>query len=186
MNQHGIPCRFKSRSDSRTREPIQSTSHPVFEHTLTAVQSRRRTSSAQSPNRLGRAVKGAWRRLSPSREVVQPKFEEKNDALPQDVKGPLGLNLLHSPPNPQIDFIFVHGLGGGSRKTWSLSPDPEHYWPKAWLPKEPDFDSVRVHSFGYNADWDNLAKSTMSILDFARSLIEDISHNPAIRKSNVS
>ena len=41
-----------------------------------------------------------------------------------DTWGPLGLNLLHSPPEPLIDFIFVHGLRGGSIKTWTKGGDP--------------------------------------------------------------
>ncbi|RYP92352.1 hypothetical protein DL770_001554 [Monosporascus sp. CRB-9-2] len=33
----------------------------------------------------------------------------------------------------------VHGLGGGSRKTWSDSADQSTFWPKEWLPAEPGF-----------------------------------------------
>ena len=51
--------------------------------------------------------------------------------------GPLGLNLLYAPSEPLIDFIFVHGLRGGSRKTWSKTKDVNHYWPQQWLPLEP-------------------------------------------------
>jgi hypothetical protein len=104
----------------------------------------------------------------------------------QDTKGALGLNLLHDPPNPKIDFIFVHGLGGGSRKTWASSADPEQYWPAAWLPQDPEFSSVRIHSFGYNADWNEWRTNTLNILDFARSLLGEISCNTKIRRSDVS
>lgn len=71
----------------------------------------------------------------------------------EDVKGPLELNLLYSPATPDIDFIFVHGLGGSSRKTWSKSPLESHFWPKEWLPKEPAFEGVRIHSYGYDSQY---------------------------------
>ena len=129
-------------------------------------------------------MKGAWRKLSPSRGAA-PDTKEHDQSLFRDIKGPLGLNILHDPHEPVIDFIFVHGLGGGSRKTWSLSEDPQHFWPKEWLPQNVEFSSVRIHSFGYTADWDEWKRSTLNILDFARSLLGDISCNPGIRKSNV-
>ena len=150
---------------------------------LTTFQSRRR-SSTESPNRLDRAVRVAWKKLSPSRRTA-PKIDEHDPSVAKDIKGPLGLNLLHDPPEPRIDFIFVHGLGGGSRKTWALSADPQHYWPKAWLSQDSEFSSVRIHSFGYNADWDEWRESTLNILDFSRSLLGDISCNPGIRRSKV-
>ncbi|KAF4631256.1 hypothetical protein G7Y89_g6870 [Cudoniella acicularis] len=155
---------------------------------LTKPQSRSRPSS-KSSNRLGRVAKGAWRKLSPSQGVTEPKSLEHDPSIAKeskDAKGSLGLNLLHDPQDPRIDFIFVHGLGGGSRKTWSLSADPQHYWPKTWLSEDPEFASVRIHSFGYNADWDKRGKSTWNILDFARSLLGDISCNPGIRRSNTN
>jgi hypothetical protein len=152
---------------------------------LTNPQSRGRP-LIESTNGFGRAMRGAWRKLSPSRGVEVPQINEYDRSFAKTAKGELGLNLLHDPPDPQIDFIFVHGLGGGSRKTWSLSADPQHYWPKAWLSQDSKFASVRIHSFGYNADWDEWKKSTLNILDFARSLVGAISYNRAIHKSKVS
>ena len=103
----------------------------------------------------------------------------------EDFKGPLGLNLLHAPSEPLIDFIFVHGLGGGSRKTWSKSPNPYHYWPKEWLPRDSDFRHVRIHSFGYAATWGEKKKSILDVNDFARSLLGEIRDDPTIRRDDV-
>ncbi|PKY00544.1 hypothetical protein P168DRAFT_260038 [Aspergillus campestris IBT 28561] len=102
----------------------------------------------------------------------------------QDFKGPLGLSLLHNVPEPVVDFIFIHGLGGGSRKTWSKSPDPYHYWPKEWLSRDPEFSSVRVHSFGYKADWAERKSSFLNIQDFSLALLGEIQCSPEIRRSN--
>lgn len=126
-------------------------------------------------NYIDRAFKGVSFRHSSktSREVAT------------DLKGPLGLNLLHAPSEPLIDFIFVHGLGGGSRKTWSKSEDAYHYWPKEWLPQDPDFKNVRIYSFGYRADWVGRSKDVLDIGDFAQSLLGEISTCPEIRRSKV-
>ncbi|KAI1128895.1 hypothetical protein F5Y10DRAFT_164427 [Nemania abortiva] len=101
-------------------------------------------------------------------------------------KGPLGLTTLHEPQEatPAVDIVFVHGLGGGSRKTWARTADPLHFWPKAWLPEDVDFRDVRIHSFGYNADWGERRQSILNIHDFAQSLLGEIKNNPSIRRSN--
>ena len=143
-------------------------------------------SSCERPNRLDR--ENAWRKISPSRGGDASRIDEHDQSLSVDVpnvRGPLGLNLLHDPPDPKIDFIFVHGLGGGSRKTWASSTDPKQYWPKPSLSQYPEFASVRIHSFGYNADWNEWRTNTLSILDFARSLLGEMSCNTGIQRSNV-
>ena len=97
-----------------------------------------------------------------------------------DLRGPLGLTLLHEPPEPLIDFIFVHGLRGGSRKTWSQTESPTHYWPKEWLPLEPGFKNVRIHSFGYNSDWGERKGSSLTIHDFGQALLGDMQNAPSL------
>ncbi|KAK3342318.1 hypothetical protein B0H65DRAFT_443170 [Neurospora tetraspora] len=39
------------------------------------------------------------------------------------IRGPLGLRQIHSSPEPLVDLIFVHGLRGGSIKTWRKGLD---------------------------------------------------------------
>ena len=95
-----------------------------------------------------------------------------------DIRGPLGLNLLYEPSQPLIDFVFVHGLRGGSRKTWSKTANAGHYWPKEWLPADPKFKNVRIHSFGYNSDWGDTAGSILTIHDFGQAFLGDLSTSP--------
>ena len=92
----------------------------------------------------------------------------------EDIRGPLGLNLLHEPSEPLIDFIFVHGLRGGSRKTWSKSEDPLTFWPKEWLPTEPRFKNARISTFGYNSDWGERKASPLTLHDFGQALLGDV------------
>lgn len=71
----------------------------------------------------------------------------------EDSKGPFGLNTLSEPPEPVVaDLVFVHGLGGGSRSTWTKSLNPSLFWPEKWLPQDGGFKDVRIHTFGYNSN----------------------------------
>ncbi|KAH6647928.1 hypothetical protein BKA67DRAFT_401157 [Truncatella angustata] len=62
-------------------------------------------------------------------------------------RGPLGLQLLYSTPEPLIDVIFFHGLRGGSIKKWQKGNKQCSFWPKYWLPMAPDVRNINVHSF---------------------------------------
>lgn len=102
-----------------------------------------------------------------------------------DGKGPLGLNTLFDPTYPAIaDLVFVHGLGGGSRSTWTKSDNPSLYWPKEWLPQDLAFQDVRIHSFGYNSNWGS--ESILNVHDFAKALLGSLADCPLIpRGTNV-
>lgn len=121
----------------------------------------------QRPSRTASGLNLLTRKLKTL--SLSPQGQESEDT--NDVRGQLGLNLLFSPSEPIVDFIFVHGLRGGSRKTWSKSSHPFHFWPKEWLPVDPDFKAVRIHSFGYNADWGDRRQSILNVHDFAQSLL---------------
>ena len=99
-------------------------------------------------------------------------------------KGLLGLNLLYSPSQPLVDFIFVHGLGGGSRKTWSKTGSVTDYWPQDWLPKDPAFSTVRVHSFGYDSDWVRGKDNCLNIHQFGKLLLAEMSVSPSLSQAN--
>ncbi|KAF4982167.1 hypothetical protein FZEAL_2144 [Fusarium zealandicum] len=94
--------------------------------------------------------------------------------------GPLGLTLLYSPPEPQIDFIFVHGLGGNSRKTWTKESMQSLFWPQEWLPKDPAFKNVRIHSYGYDSEYLKGREDRLNIHHVGKSLLGAISTSPCI------
>ena len=102
-----------------------------------------------------------------------------------NTKGALGLNLLYDPPSPVVDFVFVHGLGGGSRKTWSKSDSLDHFWPGEWLPHDPGFQNVRIHSFGYNSDWASTQDDVSNIQDFALGLLNAVKYAQGLRASSI-
>ena len=101
------------------------------------------------------------------RSLRTPSMEE----VAFDSHGPLGLNTLFVPSDPKIEYVFVHGLGGGSTKTWCLETDPWFFWPKEWLRHHPAFRHVRIHSFGYDADYKRAGPSFLGIKDFALGLL---------------
>lgn len=92
----------------------------------------------------------------------------------ETASNPHGLRRLYAPENPLVDFIFVHGLRGGSMKTWCIDGNPETFWPMKWLPEESDFEHVRISSFGYPSDWTCPESSHLNLDDFARNLFTDI------------
>lgn len=104
-----------------------------------------------------------------------------------DSQNPLGLNTWYDPVSDLdvADLIFVHGLRGGSRKTWTKSNDATLFWPKEWLPREKSFQRTRIHTFGYDSNWQK--GSTLRVLDFSRALLGAISDSPSIpRDTKVS
>jgi hypothetical protein len=96
--------------------------------------------------------------------------------------GQYGLSLLYAPPLPLLELIFVHGLRGGSRKTWSKTKDPLSFWPKEWLPRDPEFKNARIYSFGYNSDWWDREESVLSLYDFGNYLLSEMMNSPDIRR----
>ncbi|KAK4113314.1 hypothetical protein N656DRAFT_844254 [Canariomyces notabilis] len=107
-----------------------------------------------------------------------------SESKAEDVWGPVGLNLLYSPPDPIVDLIFVHGLRGGSVKTWCKSDDLRLYWPQAWLPQDPDLQNARIHSFGYNSDWAETKETCLDLHDFGRSLLGEMVTSSELRKGS--
>ena len=95
---------------------------------------------------------------------------------------PLSLNFLYTPLEPLIDLIFGHGLRGGSFKTWRKNDEPRYFWPRAWLPFDPDLENMRVHTFGYNSGWTELKDSILNVHDFGRSLLGEMVASPELRK----
>ncbi|KAL9025907.1 MAG: hypothetical protein Q9196_005348 [Gyalolechia fulgens] len=139
---------------------------------------------AKPENKLIRNVSSVSARGSFFERRLSFLSTSRSAAEPADyVRGPLGLNLLYGPSEPIVEFIFVHGLRGGSRKTWSASDDPSHFWPKEWLPIDSRFRHVRIHSYGYNADWGEKKGNVLNIHDFGTALLGDVKNSPHIRNT---
>ncbi|PMD37923.1 WD40 repeat-like protein, partial [Hyaloscypha variabilis F] len=132
----------------------------------------------QFSRRFSRSSKSSTSSLEGALKRLSISTQQTDIDAPVDVVGSLGLTLLFQPSEPLIDFIFVHGLGGGSRKTWALSKEPLHYWPQEWLPRDPSFKNVRIHTFGYASKWAEIKSSALNVHDFAKSLVAAIHDSP--------
>lgn len=74
-------------------------------------------------------------------------------------------------------MVFIHGLGGNSRTTWSKNRDLDYFWPLKFLPHEQDINTARISTFGYNSHFrPGSGKSRMSVLDFAKDLLYDLKY----------
>lgn len=77
---------------------------------------------------------------------------------------------------PLIDIVFVHGLGGSRRDTWTYSDsNTTSFWPP-WLYEKSDLKNVRISTFGYDANWTNVTApgNKLAIGDFALQLLDEL------------
>lgn len=101
-----------------------------------------------------------------------------NTPLASRGSDPLDLKVIYRPARDRaVDIIFVHGLGGSSRLTWSKNYRLEFCWPLKFLPHEPDISEARILTFGYNANFrPGSGKNKTSILDFAKDLLYELKY----------
>ena len=97
---------------------------------------------------------------------------------PSKSNDPLGLRVLYDPKSDRrADIIFVHGLGGTSRLTWSKDKDLDLFWPLKFLPLEPDIREARILTFGYNGGFLRASsRNSATVLDFAKDLLYDLKY----------
>jgi pimeloyl-ACP methyl ester carboxylesterase len=94
-----------------------------------------------------------------------------------DHPGPFGLNVVYTPDHAhKADIVFIHGLGGSSRWTWSKNREPHLFWPLTFLPLEPDLCLSRILTFGYDASFGKSTSVATSVLDFAKDLLFDLKY----------
>ncbi len=88
----------------------------------------------------------------------------------------MGLSLIHEadPSHSSAisicDIVFVHGLGGHPRKTWT-SPRSDTYWPRDFLPA--DIPNARILTYGYDFSIASFA-TLVSVSAVAESLLESL------------
>ena len=93
-------------------------------------------------------------------------------------RDPLGLHVVHTPKeNRRLDIVFVHGLGGTCRLSWSKNKDLNKFWPSKFLPLEPEICLGRILTFGYDANIVRDASNrSSSVLDFAKELLFELKY----------
>jgi hypothetical protein len=91
---------------------------------------------------------------------------------------PASLGPSPKPPAQRespVDIIFVHGLGGSARKTWTDSGGSNRFWPQ-WLYRYKGMEGIRIYTFGYNADWEKVwaPRNALGIPEFALQLLDGL------------
>ena len=144
-----------------------------------------------SPNSLSVPIAQDRRRsdssfLSVSREADSQRASSRSPSRDESENGQVGLSVVYTPPDERrADIVFIHGLGGASRKTWSKNGDPDLFWPLKFLPFEPDIGQARIFTFGYNANFRAAGKNGLSILDFAKDLLFDLKYTNTEQGGNL-
>ena len=97
------------------------------------------------------------------------------------------MSVVYTPNNGhKVDIVFIHGLGGTSRWTWSKNKDTNLFWPLTFLPLEPDICLARILTFGYNAAFRKAGNVSTSVLDFAKDLLFDLKYATDEQKGDLS
>jgi hypothetical protein len=76
-----------------------------------------------------------------------------------------------SPISNLVDIIFVQGLGGSARDTWT-HPSSKCFWPDL-LHENETFCNARISTFGYDSNFTNIfaSNNVFDISDFAKQLL---------------
>ena len=126
-------------------------------------------SSASVPESRGRPFVAA--EDPEARRVLGPRSSSRHGLATPGLLGELELTIIHHPSSRNLDIIFVHGLGGGSRKTWCFNRNPSIFWPE-WLPQISTLTRARISTFGYNADIiANTGTTEANVESFAKQLL---------------
>ncbi|KAF3040675.1 hypothetical protein E8E12_003674 [Didymella heteroderae] len=82
------------------------------------------------------------------RNKLQQRFEPIDNEL--TTKGIYGLEICHDNDQAVADIVFVHGLTGNRRSTWT-DKHTKIFWPKDLLGSD-QLPPTRILSYGYDAD----------------------------------
>ena len=116
-----------------------------------------------------------------------PEASSDRSEIPSKVADPLGLRVLYDPEHARkADIIFVHGLGGTSRLTWSKYKNLDLFWPLKFLPLEPDLCDARILTFGYNGNFFRAnTRTSATVLDFAKDLLYDLKYTKNVDRHDL-
>ena len=152
-------------------------------HTLSRSQSRQLSPPSSEKSREDDARASSTSLQLPNAPLTADSSSRRNS---ETESGPLGLNIIYAPSTGQkADIVFIHGLGGTSKWTWSKYRNSELFWPLTFLPLEPELCLTRILTFGYNANILRSGSIGTSVLDFAKDLLFDLKYAKDERKEDL-
>ena len=135
-----------------------------MEETQLAIATSSANMSQQHPSQ--HAATAQPEAIAPGSSTLQVPSDDTKDEFPYQ------LEVLYEPniaPAVPVQIVFVHGLNGSKRGTWTHSN--KQFWP-ALLYKEKGLEDVRILTFGYNSSTNVLKPNTnLSIPNFANQLL---------------
>ena len=96
-----------------------------------------------------------------------------------------GLTQVHAPPGgANVDIVFVHGLNGHPRDTWT-SDKEKVFWPLHLLPPMLGEEEARILVYGYDADTTSFTDgvSKDSIHNHSEHLVAQLCANRRIHRA---
>jgi hypothetical protein len=122
-----------------------------------------------------------FKRKSKTKSATLPSAASKGGQVASSSSSPtkaerLGIRIIDEyrdgSGSKVIDIIFVHGLGGSARETWTHSSS-KAFWPSLLL-EDNTFADARISTFGYDANFKNVfgANNVLDISDFAKQLLD--------------
>ncbi|MCJ1471754.1 hypothetical protein MMC13_000394 [Lambiella insularis] len=91
----------------------------------------------------------------------------------------VGLTEVFSPPElPTVDVVFVHGIFGHPKDTWTCE-DTECFWPAELLPPILEDEDARILTYGYDSSADTFAdcEPKHKVYDVVRNLGRGLASN---------
>ncbi|KAI1379317.1 hypothetical protein F4677DRAFT_464700 [Hypoxylon crocopeplum] len=93
-----------------------------------------------------------WDKVKSMFELMEEKIDEVFPVLEDnwnldDKFG--GITVLYSDPEPVLDIVAVHGLGGNAFDTFAR--DSHRTWLRDFLPVDPQINKIRTMTFGYSS-----------------------------------
>lgn len=133
-------------------------------------------------NFLKKFLKKLFAKRPRSKNIPQDEFTKDNEVSPPSLSTVqrlfpgnqvYGLREVHTPPNPVVDIVLLHGLTGRPDKTF-LHKETGIYWPFDLLSKT--IPRGRIFTFGYDADVAKLLgpAGQNTIQEHASNLVNDL------------
>ncbi|KAI9162719.1 putative sterigmatocystin biosynthesis P450 monooxygenase stcS [Paramyrothecium foliicola] len=160
--------KVRADADHSSIVKLDTSYHSTYRHAIKYLKEFQQTAIIQShvlKHHLVRNNKSAETFALPTPLVFSPDAESVTSRLESAVPSEMtsvpvsrpkvrriGLTVLHNPPDPVADIVFIPGLGGDPWSTWSSGPHAsilgsDTFWPADYLPKV--CDSARIITWGY-------------------------------------
>jgi hypothetical protein len=145
-------------------EPVLSDEHCSWATWQTYIKKWSTPSTCILEQKLSRAQHKAWFVLAclPIFPATPSQRLQKTQSLTHSPTQGTAINLdeikrfevteVYSHPDAKVDIVFVHGLNGGPRHTWTSKGPLETFWPTQLLPVSLKSAQARILVYGYNAD----------------------------------